>query len=120
MVSEKLTSHVEPPAISFRGTSGVKEPIKGRKMTLWNRAEGTIDLEGNEGKRIMEGKASSHPGKGKEIVEDSNLEEEHSLSPAIRTQMVLPVKEFPHFEGTKREDVITFIQHVDKIAHENP
>jgi len=46
MVSEKLTSHVEPL---------MKEPIKGRRMTLWNRAEGTYDLEGNEGKRIMEG-----------------------------------------------------------------
>jgi len=98
------------------GTSGVKEPIKGRKMTLWNRAEGTNELEGNEGKRIMEGKASSHPGKGKEIVDDSNPEEEHSPSPAIRTQMVLPVKEFPHFEGTKREDVISFIWRVDEIA----
>jgi len=53
MVSEKFTSHVEPPAISSR-RSGVKEPIKGRKMTLWNRAEGTIDLEGNEGERNME------------------------------------------------------------------
>jgi len=30
--------------------------------------------------------------------------------------MVLPVKELPHFEGTKREDVITFIRHVDEIA----
>jgi len=30
--------------------------------------------------------------------------------------MVLPVKELPHFEGTKREDVITFIQRVDEIA----
>jgi len=49
-------------------------------------------------------------------VEDSNPEEEHSPSPAIRTQMVLPVKELPHFEGTKREDVITFIRHVDEIA----
>jgi len=64
-----------------RGTSGVKEPIK-----------------------------------GKEIVEDSNPEEEHSPSPAIRTQMVLPVKELPHFDGTKREDVITFIWRVDEIA----
>jgi len=26
--------------------------------------------------------------------------------------MVLPVKELPHFEGKKREDVITFIWHV--------
>jgi len=48
------------------------------------------------------------PIKGKEIVDDSNPEEEHSPSPAIKTQMVLPVKELPHFEGTKREDVITF------------
>jgi len=56
------------------------------------------------------------PIKGKEIVEDSNPEEEHSPSPAVRTQMVLPVKELPHFEGTKREDVITFIRHVDEIA----
>jgi len=98
------------------GTSGVKEPIKGRKMTLWNRAEGTIDLERNEGNWIMEGKASSHPGKGKEIVDDSNPEEEHSPSPAIRTQMVLSVKEFPHFEGMGREDVITSIRRVDEIA----
>jgi len=30
--------------------------------------------------------------------------------------MVLPVKELPHFEGTKREDVITFIWSVDEIA----
>jgi len=30
--------------------------------------------------------------------------------------MVLPVKELPHFEGMKREDVITFIQCVDEIA----
>jgi len=73
------------------GTSGVKEPIKGRKMTLWNRAEGTINIEGNEGKRIMEGKASSHQGKGKEIVEDSNPEEEHSPSPAIRTSNGTPL-----------------------------
>jgi len=64
----------------------------------------------------MEGKASSHPGKGKEIVEDSNPEEEHSPSPVIRTQMVLPVRELSHFEGMKREDVITFIWHVDEIA----
>jgi len=49
-------------------------------MTPWNRATGIIDLEGNEGKRIMVGKASSHPGKGKEIMEDSNPEEEHSPS----------------------------------------
>jgi len=49
-------------------------------------------------------------------VEDSNPEEEHSPSPAIRTQMVLPIKEFPHFEGMKREDVITFIWRVDEIA----
>jgi len=59
----------------------------------------------------MEGEANSHPGKRKEIVEDSNPEEEHSPSPTIRTQMVLPVK-----EGTKREDVITFILNVDEIA----
>jgi len=30
--------------------------------------------------------------------------------------MVLPVRELPHFVGMKREDVITFIQHVDEIA----
>jgi len=30
--------------------------------------------------------------------------------------MVLPVKELSHFEGAKREDVITFIQRVDEIA----
>jgi len=42
-------------------------------------------------------------------VEDSNPEEEHSPSPTIRTQMVFPVKELPHIEGMKREDVITFI-----------
>jgi len=30
--------------------------------------------------------------------------------------MVLPVREFPLFEGTKKEDVITFIWHVDEIA----
>jgi len=30
--------------------------------------------------------------------------------------MVLPVKELPHFEGMKREDVITFIWCVDEIA----
>jgi hypothetical protein len=41
---------------------------------------------------------------------------EHSTSPKTRTQMVLPVKELPHFEGTKREDGITFIQHVYEIA----
>jgi len=41
---------------------------------------------------------------------------EHSTSPTIKTQVVLPVRELPHFEGTKREDVITFIRRVDKIA----
>jgi len=53
------------------------------------------------------------PVKGKEIKEDSNPD---TPSPAIRTQMVLPVKELSHFEGTKREDVITFIWRVDEIA----
>jgi len=109
MVSEKLTSHIEPPPISSRRYIRCQGASKGRKMTLWNRAEGTIDLERNEGKRIMEGEASSQPDKGKEIMDDSHPEEEHSPSPAIRTQMVLPVKEFPHFEGTKREDVITLL-----------
>jgi len=87
-------------------TSGVKEPVKGRKMNLPDRATRTIDLEGNEGERITEGKASRDSGKGKEIVEESDPEEEHSPSPTIRTQMVLPFKEGPHFEGTKREDEI--------------
>jgi len=41
---------------------------------------------------------------------------EHSTSPMIKTQMVLPVRELPHFEGMKREDVITFIWSVDEIA----
>jgi len=48
-----------------------------------NRARGTIDLEGNEGKRITEGESSSCPGKGKEIMEESNPEEvlsPHQLS----------------------------------------
>jgi len=40
-------------------------------------------------------------------MEDSEPEEEHSPSPMINGT---PVKELPHFEGTKREDVITFIQ----------
>jgi len=68
-------------------------------MNPRNRATRTIAPEGNEGERITEGKASMDSGKGKEIVEDSNPEEEHSPSPTIRTQMVLPVKDF---EGTKR------------------
>jgi len=54
-------------------------------------------------------------GKAKEILKDSNPEDKHSPSPRSRTQMVLPVKELPHFEWTKREDVITFIQYVDEI-----
>jgi len=41
---------------------------------------------------------------------------EHSTSPTIKTQMVLPVRELPHFEGRKREGVITFIWCVDEIA----
>jgi len=49
-------------------------------------------------------------------VDDSNPEEEHSPSPVFRTQMIILVKELPHFEGTKREDVITFIRPVDEIA----
>jgi len=30
--------------------------------------------------------------------------------------MVIPVKELPHFEGTKREDVINFIWGVDEVS----
>jgi len=41
---------------------------------------------------------------------------EHSPSPMIKTQMVHPVRELPHFEGTKREDVIPFIWCGDEIA----
>jgi len=41
---------------------------------------------------------------------------EHSTSPTIKTQMVLPVREPPHFYRTKREDVITFIWRVDEVA----
>jgi len=41
---------------------------------------------------------------------------EHSTSLTSKTQMVLPVRELPHFEGMKREDVITFIRRVDEIA----
>jgi len=109
MVCEKLMSHLYPlPG----GTSGVKEPIKGRKMNLQNRATRSIDLEGNEAERIYEGKASRDSGKG----EDSNPEEEQSPSPTIKTQMVLLVKELPHFEGMKREDFITFMRHVG-VSH---
>jgi len=71
-------------------------------MNLQNRATRSIELEGNEGVRISEGKASRDSGKGKEIVEESNPEEEQSPSPTIKTQMVLPVKELSHFEGMKR------------------
>jgi len=65
--------------------------------------------------KITEGKASMDSGKGKEIVEDSEPEEEHPLSPMFRTQMELPVKELPPFVW-RREDVTTFIWHVDEIA----
>jgi len=34
----------------------------------------------------------------------------------VKTQMVLPVRELLHKEGTKREDVITFILCVDEIT----
>jgi len=84
--------------------------VRSQHLTL-----NALSLE-NEGESITEGEARRDSGKGNEIMEDSNPEEEHSTSPTIRTQMVLPVKELPHFEGTKREDVITFIQHVDEIA----
>jgi len=60
--------------------------------------------------KITEGKASIDSGKGKEIVEDSEPEEEHPLSPMFRTQMELPVKELPPFVW-RREDVTTFIWH---------
>jgi len=40
---------------------------------------------------------------------------EHSTSQMIKTQMGLPARELSHFDGTKREDVITFIWHVDEI-----
>jgi len=91
VVCQKLRSHI---------AQGVNEPIKGRTMNLQNRATRTIGSEGSEGE------ASRDSGKGKE---DSDPEEEHSSSPKIRTQTVLPVKEMPHFEGMKREDAITFI-----------
>jgi len=54
--------------------SGVKEPIKGRKMIPWNRElQEQLTLRLIRG-RIMEGKASRDSGKGKEIVEDRALE----------------------------------------------
>jgi len=46
-------------------------------MILWNRATQPINLEGNEGERITEDEASRDSGKGKEIKEDSDPEEEH-------------------------------------------
>jgi len=33
-----------------------------------------------------------------------------------QTQVVLPVREFPRFEGTKKDDVVTCIRQVDEIA----
>jgi len=90
------------------GTSGMEEPIKGRKMNLQNRATRSFGLEGNEGERISEGKASRDSGNWKEIVEDSDPEEEQSPSPTIKTQVVLLVKanqsglpQLQHFEGTQ-------------------
>jgi len=41
-------------------------------------------------------------GKEKEIVEDSNPEEEHSLSNNLVSNGT-PSQGTPHFEGTKRE-----------------
>jgi len=37
------------------------------------------------------------------------IKKEHRKGPLTGTEL-------PHFEETKREDVITFIQHVDEIA----
>jgi len=57
---------------------------------------------GDEGERITEGESSMDSGKEKEIVEDSNPEEEHSLSNNLVSNGT-PSQGTPHFEGTKRE-----------------
>jgi len=45
---------------------------------------------------------------------DSDLDNECSL--VQWTLVVLPIKEQPHFKGAKKDDVVIFIQQVDKIA----
>jgi len=49
-------------------------------------------------------------------VSYSDTEIDCSPSPGQQTQVVLPVREFPRFVGTKKDDVVTFIQQVDEIA----
>jgi len=49
-------------------------------------------------------------------VSYSDTEIDCSPSPGQQTQVVLPVREFPRFEGTKKDDVVTFIRQVDEIA----
>jgi len=49
-------------------------------------------------------------------VSHSDMDIDCSPSPGQQTQVVLPVREFPRFEGTKKDDVVTFIWQVDEIA----
>jgi len=46
-------------------------------------------------------------------VSYSGKEIDWSASPGQQTQVLLPVREFPVFEGTKKDDVVTFIQQVE-------
>jgi len=46
----------------------------------------------------------------------SDMDIDCSPSPGQQTEVVLPVREFPRFEGTKKDDVVTFIWKVDEIA----
>jgi len=81
--------------------SGVKEPIKGRKMNQQNRAMRSIDLEGNEGERISEGKASRDSGKGKEIMRTQTLRKSNPPHQQSRLKWYSQSRNFHSLRGQR-------------------
>jgi len=110
-----------------RGMSGVEKAVR-RKKKQWNK---TL-TEPVSAEDAGDGEAPADSGKGKEkvgntppaspsvapspVASDSDSDGKYLPSPVRRTRVVLPVKELPCFEGTKKDDMVTFIWQVDKIA----
>jgi len=67
--------------------------------------------------RITKGEASMDSGRGKEIMEDSNLEEEHFPSPTIRSKMVIPVNTLKGQRGRMSSPVDKIAQGVLTMAN---
>jgi len=113
-----LNMGIRIPWESHRFHSGISNEFMINNIHHLNisRAEGTLTLREMRGRESRREKQVATQVRGRRSWRTPTLRKSTPPHQQSGLKWFSQSRNFPHFEGTKREDVITFIRHVDEIA----